>query len=58
VRQSCACCGEPFSCGRDAPAGCWCAQLEPLSEQRLKALAHLGERCLCPRCLAAQTGAI
>jgi hypothetical protein len=44
-------CGQSFSCGRDAPEGCWCAQLEPISEERLRSLLDLGPGCLCPRCL-------
>src|SRR5439155_14605570 len=47
----CASCGEPFACGGDAPGGCWCARLEPVSERTLTSLARFGERCLCPRCL-------
>jgi hypothetical protein len=52
----CPLCGAPFSCGRDAPGGCWCAELESLSAEALASLARLqlGARCLCERCLAEQ----
>jgi cysteine-rich CWC protein len=51
-RRICPGCGQSFSCCRDAPEGCWCAQLEPIGEARLRSLGDLGPRCLCPGCLA------
>ncbi|TMM15449.1 MAG: hypothetical protein E6F96_12940 [Actinobacteria bacterium] len=54
--QQCASCGQSFTCGRYAPAGCWCARLEPVSAEALRSLAVLGERCLCPSCLAQIAG--
>lgn len=47
--QACARCGAPFTCGVDAPGGCWCARLPPLPAGALVA----GEACVCERCLRA-----
>jgi len=49
IARRCARCAAAFSCGRDAPDGCWCARLPPLSAGRLTVDAG----CLCPECLAA-----
>ena len=43
----CAGCGAEFTCGRDDPAGCWCARLPGLSPDRYAAAAG----CLCEACL-------
>lgn len=45
--STCARCGAPFRCGRDDPAGCWCARLPALPPERYEAAAG----CLCERCL-------
>jgi hypothetical protein len=55
-RRICPGCGQSFSCCRDAPEGCWCAQLEPIGEEQLRSLIDLGPRCLCPRCLPSLIG--
>jgi hypothetical protein len=44
---ACARCGAPFTCGRDDPAGCWCAALPHLPARALDA----AQGCLCPACL-------
>jgi hypothetical protein len=43
----CARCGAPFRCGRDDPAGCWCARLPALPRNRYDTAAG----CLCEDCL-------
>jgi hypothetical protein len=43
----CSGCGAEFSCGRDDPAGCWCARLPALPSNRYDAAAG----CLCEGCL-------
>jgi hypothetical protein len=49
----CAACGAPMVCGRNDPAGCWCARLPPLPAGSIEA----GQSCLCERCLRTrQTG--
>jgi hypothetical protein len=40
-------CGAAFSCGRDDPAGCWCARLPALPADRYDTAAG----CLCEACL-------
>nr|WP_061158999.1 cysteine-rich CWC family protein [Caballeronia temeraria] len=51
--QICERCGAPFRCGMLAgDAACWCAKLPALPADRLRP----GMRCLCPACLAAETG--
>jgi hypothetical protein len=52
----CPSCGASFACARHAPEGCWCAQHAPISAERLRSLAGLGKRCLCPRCLSSLGG--
>nr|WP_106857102.1 cysteine-rich CWC family protein [Caballeronia novacaledonica] len=51
--QVCVRCGATFRCGMIAgdPA-CWCAALPALPADRLRP----GVSCLCPSCLAAETG--
>jgi len=45
--STCARCGALFHCGRDDPAGCWCARLPALPRDRYGAVAG----CLCEDCL-------
>jgi hypothetical protein len=47
--STCPRCGTSFRCGRDDPAGCWCATLPALDPQRYDAAAA----CLCQACLRA-----
>jgi len=49
AHSACARCGAPFRCGRDDPAGCWCARLPALPRDRYDAAAG----CLCEACLRA-----
>lgn len=50
----CAGCGAPMTCGRDDPAGCWCARQPPLPAAALVG----GQGCLCEPCLSARAAAI
>ncbi|HYS12043.1 MAG TPA: cysteine-rich CWC family protein [Burkholderiaceae bacterium] len=43
----CSACGRPMVCGRNDPAGCWCARLPPLPAGTIFA----GQSCLCETCL-------
>ena len=43
----CSACGATMTCGRDDPAGCWCASLPPLPARSLVET----KGCLCERCL-------
>lgn len=45
--STCSRCGASIHCGRDDPAGCWCARLPTLSPDRYDAAAG----CLCEACL-------
>ncbi len=47
--STCPRCGAKFQCGRDDPAGCWCATLPALDPRRYYAVAG----CLCEACLRA-----
>lgn len=49
----CAACGAFMTCGRDDPAGCWCARLPALPAATLIE----GKGCLCERCLGARLDA-
>ena len=44
---TCARCGAPLRCGRDDPAGCWCARLPELDPARYE----VGAGCVCEPCL-------
>ena len=46
-RSRCSACGASFHCGRDDPAGCWCARLPTLPPDRYATAAD----CLCEACL-------
>jgi hypothetical protein len=45
--DTCARCGAPLRCGRDDPAGCWCARLPALDPGRYEP----GAGCVCESCL-------
>jgi len=43
----CSACGAAMVCGRDDPAGCWCARLPPLAASAVVPAAD----CVCEPCL-------
>src|SRR6185295_1281690 len=43
----CSACGRAMVCGRENPAGCWCASLPPLPKSAIAP----GQTCLCEECL-------
>ena len=45
-------CHKQFSCGVDAPSGCWCTRRKHLRDETLReSLGEFGSHCLCPECL-------
>lgn len=50
-RIACGRCGAEFGCGRDGPAGCWCAEESFPLKMPLPADAGSFSDCLCPSCL-------
>jgi hypothetical protein len=50
---ACARCGSTFICGRDDPAGCWCAAEPYRLPTPLPAQVGSFSDCLCPSCLRA-----
>ena len=52
-RIACERCGAEFRCGRDSPAGCWCAAEPYRLPVPLPAAAGPSSDCLCPSCLRA-----
>jgi len=49
----CSACGAAMVCGRDDPAGCWCARLPPLAASAIVAAAD----CVCESCLRSRATA-
>ena len=50
--ERCAACGATFGCGA-REGGCWCTEVTLTPDALARARELGGERCLCPRCLAA-----